>query len=165
MPDKALEDVGWTIARAWLTALEQAARDFHGPRPWSFCNRAYDYATEDWLRVLEDEHGMTAKQADSMKEAVENYIDLGVKAGLFKDASQFELQAVNPNRLEVKVAVCPYVESCRDLLSRGFSLRDLTCPRIGCFRAAVKILANIECAHEVTSLRLGEGCEGIIERI
>jgi hypothetical protein len=165
MREVPLEEAGWMLARVWLTAMEQAARDFHGTRPWKFCNRAYEYATEEFLRVLEDEYGLRARKGTSIKEAVESYIELGVKAGLFKDASQFELKEVRPSKLEVKVALCPYVESCKDLLEKGFTLRDLTCPRIGCFRAAVKLLANIDCHSIVTGLQLGEGCEGVIERV
>jgi hypothetical protein len=96
MRQVSLEEAGWMLARVWLTAMEQAARDFHGTRPWKFCNRAYEYATEEFLRVLEDEYGLRARKGNSIKEAVESYIELGVKAGLFKDASQFELKEVGP---------------------------------------------------------------------
>ena len=51
-----------------------------------------------------------------------------------------------------------------ELLESGFSIRDLTCARIGCFRAAVQSLASIECDYAVTSLNIDDHCEGYIER-
>ena len=70
MPKLTSEQSGWALTRVWLTAFEQAARDFHGTRPKNFCQRAYEYATEDWLNVLQNEYGITVKKAKSIKEAV-----------------------------------------------------------------------------------------------
>ena len=102
---------------------------------------------------------------DAIKEAVENYIEIGVRVYLFDDASQFQLQERGQHSLEITTLLCPYLSSCRDLLEKGFSLRDLTCARIGCFRSAVEILTGIRCDYEVTSVRLEEGCTGIIEAV
>jgi hypothetical protein len=158
-------ECGWVIARVWLNALEETARDFHGTRPRTFVTRAYEHATEEWLRVLEQDYGLKPREAATMKEAVESYIDIGVKAGLFVDASQFNLEEKDPYRLDVSVLVCPYRESCKDLLDRGFSLRNLTCARMGCFRAAVQALTNISCDYEVTSVKPEEGCTGLIHMV
>jgi hypothetical protein len=159
------KESGWTLARVWLDALEETARDFHGIRPRSFVSRAYEHATENWLRILEDEYGLRPKEAKTIKEAVESYIEIGVAAGLFEDPSQFEVTEVTPYRVDLSVLSCPYLQSCRDLLNRGFTLNNLTCARIGCFRAAVELLTDIECTYEVTSVNLTRGCQGIIERI
>ncbi len=155
-------ECGWILARVWLNALEETARDFHGTRPRTFVARAYEHAVEAWLRVLEQDYGLKPREAGTLKEAVESYIDIGVKAGLFEDASQFKLDEKDPYRLEVSVLVCPYRESCKDLLERGFSLRNLTCARMGCFRAAVQALTNIPCDYEVTSVKPEEGCTGFM---
>ena len=64
----------------------------------------------------------------------------------------------------ISVLDCPYYESCRDVLNEGFTHRDLTCARIGCFAAAVKILADIPCTYEVENVGTGGGCRGVIER-
>ena len=77
---------------------------------------------------------------------------------------EFELEEVNPNRLEITVHQCPYLKSCEALLEDGISLRDLTCARIGCFRAAVQHLADIDCDYEVTAFALQNTCRGAIER-
>jgi len=158
------EDSGWLLALNWLSALEESARDFHGARPRAFCERAYDHSTENWLRTLENEYGITAKKVDTIKEAVEEYVRIGVMGGLFQDASQFEISEVNPNRVEITVHACPYRKSCEDLLRRSLSLKDLTCARIGCFRSAVQQLADIDCTYEVTEFNPEEGCNGYIER-
>jgi hypothetical protein len=157
------EESGWMLALVWLSALEETARDFHGSRPKTFCERAYEHATDNWLHALENEYGVVAKKADTIREAVDEYIRIGVIGGLFQDASQFELREVNPNRLEIKAHVCPYRKSCEALLRQGISPKDLTCARIGCFRAAVKYLSGIDCSYEVTEIGEG-GCRGYIER-
>ncbi len=158
------EESGWLLALAWLSALEETARDFHGTRPRAFCQRAYEHAVQNFLRRMELDYGIRARRTESIRKAVEEYISVGVKGGVFEDASQFELQEVNPNRLGITVYQCPYLKSCEALLEEGISLRDLTCARIGCFRAAVQHLADIDCDYEVTAFALQNTCRGAIER-
>ncbi len=155
---------GWILARVWLSALEETARDFHGTYPKPFCARAYEHATSAWVRILQSEYGLQIKKCSGIREAVENYIDLGVQAGLFNDPSNFSCKEINPNKVEISVLVCPYGSSCRDSIEQGFSHRDLTCARIGCFAAAVKILADIPCTYEVVSVEGEGGCRGFVER-
>jgi hypothetical protein len=158
------EDAGWLVALAWLSALEETARDFHGTRPYVFSARAYEHSVQYYLHLLGDEYGMQIKKAASIREAVENYIQIGVAGGLFRDANFFELVEVNPFHLEITVHDCVYLKSCQALIEEGFSVRDLTCARIGCFRAAVKALANIDCEYQVTSFNVDGDCKGFIER-
>jgi hypothetical protein len=157
------EEGGWTIARSWLAALEETARDFHGTLPKAFCERGYEHATARWFQILEEQYGITIPKAETVREAVHAHIDGGVRAGLFRDPSQFELNQVNPQRLEIKIMDCPYRPTCENLLESGFTIRDLTCARIGCFRAAAQILASIPCKYEVTGFRTDGTCEGFIE--
>lgn len=156
-------ETGWVIARCWLTAMEQTARDFHGRRPHFFTYRAYEHSTQAWLRILETEYGIRPEPASTIKEAIENYIDIGIETGLFQDASQFEIREVTPNRVEISIGRCPYVHSCQDLISDG-SLGGLTCARLGCFNAAVTMITGIETTYEVLGVHLLEGCNGVIER-
>jgi acetate kinase len=157
-------ETGWVIARCWLTAMEQTARDFHGRRPHAVTYRAYEHSTATWLRILESEYGIKPPKASTIREALEGYIEVGVTTGLFQDASQFEVREVTPNRVEVRTMRCPYVHTCADLLDEGFSLGGLTCARLGCFNAAVKLLTGIDTTYEVLGVHLLEGCEGVIER-
>jgi hypothetical protein len=154
---------GWIVARVWLDALEETARDFHGIRPRAFIERAYQHATETLIRILEEEYGVRPRKAASIKEAIQSYIELGVKAGLFEDVSLFKVEELDPYRVEVEVTQCPYGQSCRDLSAASMPLQHLTCARIGCFKAAAEILAGIECNYEITSASPGAGCKGIIE--
>ena len=155
---------GWLIAISWLTALEETARDFHGARPRTFCERAYEHAVENYLRRLENEYGFKINKSTSIKSALDNYIQIGINSRLFQDASQFEMREVNPNRLEIVVHLCPYLQSCKELLNQGCSLKDLTCARIGAFRGAIKYLANIDCNYEVVAFGIEDICRGVIER-
>ncbi len=157
------EDSGWIVALVWLKALEETARDFQGRRPRSFCERAYEHATTNYIKTLENEFGVPAKKTSTIKEAVEEYIRIGVIGGLFQDSSQFELHDINPNRLELTIHLCPYRKICEALLQDGISLKDLTCARIGCFRAAVKMLAERDCTYEITAFDPQKICRGYIE--
>ena len=159
------EEAGWLVALTWLSALEETARDFHGTRPRVFSERAYEHSVQYYLRLLGDEYGLQIKKSDSIRAAVENYIQIGLAGGLFRDASNFEIVEVNPFHLEITVHECVYLKSCQSLIDEGFSIRDLTCARIGCFRAAVKTLANIDCDYQVTSFNLEGDCKGHIERV
>ena len=110
------------------------------------------------------DYGIHADRGDSIRRAVQEYIRVGVKGGAFADASQFELQEVNPDRLEITVHNCIYLKSCEALLKEGIRLKDLTCARIGAFRAAALHLADIDCTYEVTAFAIEETCRGSIER-
>jgi hypothetical protein len=159
------EEAGWLVALSWLSALEETARDFHGTRPRVFSERAYEHSVQHYLHLIGDEYGMQIKKSDSILSAVENYIQIGIAGGLFRDASNFELVEINPFQLSITVHDCVYLKSCQALIEQGFSVRDLTCARIGCFRAAVKTLADIDCDYQVTSFNIDGDCKGYIERI
>jgi hypothetical protein len=159
------EEAGWLVALAWLSALEETARDFHGTRPRVFSERAYEHSVAYYLHLLGDEYGMQIKKAETLRAAVENYIQIGLAGGLFRDASNFELVEVNPFHLEITVHDCVYLKSCQALIEEGFAIRDLTCARIGCFRAAVKALASLDCDYQVTSFNIEGDCKGYIERV
>ena len=47
----------------------------------------------------------------------------------------------------------------------GASIRELTCARIGCFRAAVKAMAGLDCDYQVTSFNIDGDCKGHLERV
>ncbi|MCX6575275.1 MAG: hypothetical protein NTV82_02655 [Candidatus Aminicenantes bacterium] len=159
------EEAGWLVALSWLSALEETARDFHGTRPRVFSERAYEHAVQYYFRLLGDEYGMQIKKSDSILQAVEDYIRIFLAGGVIREASDFELVEVNPFHVEVTVHDCVYLKSCQALIEQGFSIRDLTCARIGCFRAAVKALANIDCDYQVTSINIDGDCKGNIEKV
>jgi hypothetical protein len=159
------EEAGWLVALAWLSALEETARDFHGTRPRVFSERAYEHAVQYYLHLLGDEYGMQIAKSDSIRTAVESYIQIGIAGKLFRDAAHFEVVEVNPSHVEITVHDCVYLKSCQSLIDEGFAIRDLTCARIGCFRAAVKALANIDCDYLVKSFAIDGDCKGYIERV
>ena len=84
---------------------------------------------------------------------------------IFPDPSHFELNEVNPFHLDITVHDCKYLKSCQALIDQGFAVRDLTCARMGCFRAAVKAIANINCDYQVQSFNIDGDCQGYIERL
>ena len=90
------EEAGWLVALSWLSALEETARDFHGTRPKVFSERAYEHAVQYYLHLLADEYGFPVPKSDSIRKAVEDYIQIGIAGGLFRDANHFELAEVNP---------------------------------------------------------------------
>jgi hypothetical protein len=159
------EEAGWLVALAWLSALEETARDFHGTRPRVFSERAYEHSVQYYLHLLGDEYGMQIAKSDSIRTAVENYIQIGIAGKLFRDAGHFEIVEVNPSHVEITVHDCAYLKSCQTLIDEGFAIRDLTCARIGCFRAAVKALASIDCDYQVRSFNIDGDCKGYIERV
>ena len=159
------DEAGWVVAISWLSALEETARDFHGTRPRVFCERAYEHTVQHFIRRMSDDYGIEAEKADSIRKAVENYIEVGVAARVFRDASDFDLVDVNPFQLDITVHDCKYLKSCQALIDQGFSIRDLTCARIGCFRAAVKALASIDCDYQVQAFNVDGDCKGYIERL
>jgi len=163
MTEPEQKDIGWQVTRVWLNAIEETARDFHGTRPKSFCMRAYEHATNNWIQILEGELEIHTPPAETVLKAVENYIVSGVEAGLFNDPNEFELEQLPSGGIKVTVKQCPYQNSCEDLLERGLSLQALTCARLGCFRAATAILATIDCNYEIQEVKLGEACIGVIE--
>ena len=97
------EEAGWNVAISWLIALEETARDFHGTRPKVFCQRAYEHSVQHFLHRIGDEYGIPVQKADSIRAAVENYIEIGVSSSVFRDPSDFHIEEVNPFHLEITV--------------------------------------------------------------
>ncbi len=158
------EEAGWVVALSWLSALEETARDFHGTRPRMFCERAYEHSVQHFLHRLGDEYGIRVGKATSIIDAISKYIEVGVAARVFRDASDFELVEANPFKVDITIHECKYLKSCRTLIEQGMGLRDLTCARIGCFRAAVRALSNLDADYQVTSFDMEGDCKGYIER-
>ena len=102
------EEAGWLVALSWLSALEETARDFHGTRPSVFSERAYEHAVQYYLHLLGDEYGMQIAKSDSIRTAVESYIQIGIAGKLFRDAAHFEIVEVNPSHVEITVHDCVY---------------------------------------------------------
>jgi hypothetical protein len=159
------EEAGWLVAVTWLSALEEAARDFHGTHPKVFCERVSEHSVQHYLQRLGDEYGIRIEKSGSIREAVEQYIQIGLRSGLFDALGEFDLESPNPNRLELTVHNCEYLKSCETLIHEGFTIKNLTCARIGCFRAAVKAIASIDCDYQVRSFNLDGDCHGFIERV
>ena len=159
------------LVRTWLTALEKTMRDFHGPKPKMVCRRAYEHAAAEFIRVMTDDYGLTIESAESgrkpetIRQAVGSYIDLGGRAGLFKDESDIDILENNVNSVEITVRNCPYTDSCKDLIADGIEPKDLTCARMGCFRGAALALANLNCSYDVLSVDFVNGCHGVLERM
>ena len=55
------EEGGWVVALSWLSALEETARDFHGTRPHTFCERAYEHAVRHFLSQMELDYGIACE--------------------------------------------------------------------------------------------------------
>ena len=164
MANLTREESGWALARVWLDALEDSARDFFGNRPKIFAIRAYEHAAEGLVRILEKEYGLKAQPADSIKSGIDSYIELGVHGGIFSDKSDFSIVASTDSRVEVTVYKCPYINSCTHLINEGVPVNNVTCPRIGCFAAGAKILTKINCIYEVHQVKLDGGCSGAVMR-
>jgi len=155
------EQSGWLVARAWLNALNEAAIKYLGNKNSKvFCSVVDECASKQWLGILEREFGIKAERADSLKKAVENYIKVGILAGLFENESQFELSEDSSGRLQIRVFSCPYEKSCEDSLRGGLKPEQINCPRIGCFRAAAVLLSSSPCYYEVQKVDPGRECVG-----
>ncbi|MEQ8223673.1 MAG: hypothetical protein ABRQ37_15275 [Candidatus Eremiobacterota bacterium] len=152
------------LVRIWVTAIEESARDFF-PHPGEFCRRVYENAASNLINIICNEYGYHMKPAGTIKEAIEAYIELAIKSGLFEDTRQFVLKEINPNKLEVSVFNCVYLPCCQDILDRGSVISELTCPRLGCFAGVAGITTDIACSHTLTGFNPGKCCEGFIERI
>jgi len=152
------------LVRIWVTGIEETARDFF-PQPREFCVRVYENVVSNLITILSNEYGLRVKPADTIKGAIESYIDLNLRGGVFEDASQFVLKEINPNKIELSVFKCLYIPCCEDILSKSSGISSLTCPRIGCFVSAINIISNISCTYTLTSFDPTRCCQGFIERI
>jgi hypothetical protein len=160
-----LPETGWILSRIWLAALEETARDFHGNWPKVFCDRAYEHATTNWISVMENEYDFIFRRDTTMIESLRSYIDIGLQAGLFRDASDFRIKEANQFKIEVTIYRDIYSESYKELYIKEQPIREMTNARLGCFRAAIKLLSNINCDYEVTAIHSDGVVEGFIERL
>ena len=152
------------LVRVWVTAIEETARDFY-PHPREFCVRVYENAAYNLMTIASNEYGIKIKPAATIKDAMESYIELGLKTGLFEDASQFVLSEINPNRIELSIFKCIYLPCCEDILAKSSGISELTCPRIGCFVGGVGIMTNIACTYRLTAFDPTKCYQDYIKRI
>ncbi|MEM2227175.1 MAG: hypothetical protein QXW19_04280 [Candidatus Bathyarchaeia archaeon] len=166
------EEWGAIQVRLLFLSAELAAYEVLGERAKEFLEAFYKRATKSWLCIMEREYGIRPKRAKTALEALENYIGVGIAGWLFRSRADFDLEDLG-DRIRVKVHRCPFVKHCLDMLENpplvgpsGFELKMgkelLTCPRIGCFRAAVEELTDLECRYELRNLDPPRICEGDI---
>jgi hypothetical protein len=166
------EEWGAIQVRLLFLAVELAAYEVLGEGAKKFLEAFYKRATKSWLCIMEREYGIRPKRARTALEALENYIDVGIAGWLFRSRADFDLEDLG-DRIRVKVYRCPFVNHCLDMLENpplvgpsGFELKAgkelLTCPRIGCFRAAVEELTDLDCRYELRELNPPRICEGDI---
>jgi len=175
MTDRVVSREEWgtiQVRLLWLV-LETVAWRLLGEKGLEFVKEFYEEAAKTWLSIMEKDYGVVTKKAKTLKEAVENYIEVGVAGWLFRSKTDFILEEEDKKRLKIKVFRCPWSAHCIDMLKHPpfvgptpFEAKSpkqlLTCPRIGCFRGAVKLLANIKCDYRLITSDPPKICEGEI---
>jgi hypothetical protein len=165
------EEWGEVQVRVLWLVLETVAYRLLGEDGMEFLKEYYFEAAKTWLNIMEKDYGIRAKKASTAKEAVKNYIDVGIAGWLFRGVSDFDLKEEHAKTLRIKVYRCPWTAHCIDMLENPllFGQRQrksgkdlLTCPRIGCFSAAVRLLAGKDCNYRLTIANPPKICEGEI---
>jgi len=165
------EEWGEVQVRLLWLVLETVAYRSLGEDGLNFLKEFYFEAAKTWLNIMEKDYGIRAKKASTPKKAVKNYIDVGVAGWLFRGASDFDVEEEDAKTLRIKVYRCPWAAHCIDMLENPLlfgryqrkSGKDLlTCPRIGCFSGAVKLLAGKDCDYGMTMANPPKICEGKI---
>ena len=79
--------------------------------------------------MLEEQYGITVPNAETVKEAIENHIEVGVRAGLFRDASQFEMTQVSKflsrARVNLVRGAVAHVDDVPDLLNTEYGFLQI----------------------------------------
>jgi len=163
MRETNFENTGWIVSRSWMLALEEVAADFHDAKTKRFLTQAYEHAVEAWIGIWANEYDMPIPRAKTIREAIENYIEFGVKVGLFRDASQFEISELGPNHVQIEIHTASFYHAKPTDAKKLLGVMSRS--RIGCFAAAVKMLAGITCDWEITEIDAEQGCKGYVERI
>ena len=154
------------LYEVWFFAYEKAIRDVLGANPKIVSMRAYENAVRHFLfKIASERYGIEVPKFSRADEALSWYIELLRKFGILPPTGEPVRFSSADSELVVEVANCPYLDICLDLVREGVELRHLTCPRIGCFRAAVAILTGGNYEYRLTEVSLSGGCRGVIRPV
>jgi hypothetical protein len=151
----------------WLEGALFASKFTPATRAKPFAHAMSDVAADIFIQIAREQYVFELDEADTMVQAIENYMVAEVYSGLATDQDLF-IRENDAHSLEITVVGCPYGAACAHFISalqdtEGFSKEDIPCLRANCYGVAVTRLTGAECCYQLLQVAPGTRCQVRLE--
>ena len=155
------------VMNIWLEGALFASKFTPATRAKPFAHAMSDVAADIFIQIAREQCVFALDDADTMVQAIENYMVAEVFSGLATDQDLF-IRENDAHSLEITVVGCPYGAACAHFISalqdtEGFSKEDIPCLRANCYGVAVTRLTGAECCYHLLQVAPGTRCQVRLE--
>ena len=155
------------VMNIWLEGALFASKFTPATRAKPFAHAMSDVAADIFIQIAREQYVFELDEADTMVQAIENYMVAEVYSGLATDQDLF-IRENDAHSLEITVVGCPYGAACAHFISalqdtEGFSKKDIPCLRANCYGVAVTRLTGAECCYKLLQVAPGTRCQVRLE--
>ena len=156
-----------TLMNTWLEGALHASKFTLATKIKPFAHAMSNVATDIFIQAAREQYGLELDKAETLAQAVENYMVAEVQGGLATDRDLF-IKENDAHSIEVTVVGCPYGVACshliRTLQARGeFSEDEIPCLRANCYGVAVARMTGDECSYRLLQVAPGTRCRARLE--
>ena len=156
-----------TLMNIWLEGALHASTFVLATQVKLFTRAMSNVFTDLFMQNLETQHGLKVARAETLAQAVENYMHAETQAGLAADGD-LSLTERDAYTVEVTLAACPYGTACGNFVSAlqgtgEFSKDDIPCLRANCYGVAVARMIGNECSYRLVQFAPGIRCRARLE--
>jgi hypothetical protein len=155
------------VMNIWLEGALFASKFTPATRVKPFTHAMSDVAADIFIQVAREQCVFELDEADTMAQAIENYMVAEVYSGLATDRDLF-IKENDAHSLEITVVGCPYGAACAHFVSalqgtEGFSEEDIPCLRANCYGVAVTRMTGAKCCYQLLQVAPGTRCQVRLE--
>ena len=156
-----------TLMNVWLEGALNASTFILATQVKFFTHMMSNVATDLFLQASREECGGEIAEAETMVQAVENYMVAEVHIGVAA-AGDLAVQQKDAHTVEVTVNNCPYGVACGHFISAlqetgDFSNDDMPCLRANCYEVAIARMTGAECYYRLLQFAPGIRCRARLE--
>jgi len=150
------------VMNIWLEGALFASRFTPATRVKPFAHAMSNVAADIFIQGAREQYVFELDEADTMAQAIENYMVAEVYGGLATDQDLF-IKENDAHSLEITVIGCPYGAACAHFINalqgtEGFSKEDIPCLRANCYGVAVTRMTGGQCSYEMLQVAPGVRC-------
>ena len=155
------------LMNIWLEGMLRASTSMHATEARLFTRAMSNVAADIFIQTAKEQYGLEIEEADTMAQAVENYMVAEVQNGLATDVGLF-IKEEDAHTLEVTVTDCPYGLACGNFVKAlqgagEISKNDIPCLRADCYKVAIARMTGGECSYRLLQFSPGVSCQARLE--
>ena len=156
-----------TLMNVWLEGALNASTFILATQVKFFTHMMSSVATDLFMQASREEYGGKIAGAETLAQAVENYMVAEVQIGIAA-AGDLAVQQKDAHTVEITINDCPYGVACGHFISAlqetgDFGKDDIPCLRANCYEVAVARMTGAECYYQLLQFAPGIRCRAGLE--